>query len=153
MKTLERFFTTCSFNSIRGQPLTISGKKDDDERSTSFLRFRRRSGFDQAYWRCCSHRKNRYIIHIEAGKVVLDVGCGVGQTPCFLAKRYDCKCDWCGYYGSDVERSMERAKREKVLDRVEFRVADAQDLPFENNCLMRSSPNQLQHFLRINRKR
>jgi ubiquinone/menaquinone biosynthesis C-methylase UbiE len=30
-----------------------------------------------------------------------------------------------------VERSRERAKKEKVTDKVEFRVADAQDLPFE----------------------
>jgi len=32
-----------------------------------------------------------------------------------------------------VERSNERAKREGVLDKVEFRVADAQDLPFEDD--------------------
>lgn len=32
-----------------------------------------------------------------------------------------------------VERSWERAHRERVTDRVEFRVADAQDLPFEDN--------------------
>ena len=31
-----------------------------------------------------------------------------------------------------VERSEERAKREAVADRVEFRVADAQDLPFDD---------------------
>jgi len=31
-----------------------------------------------------------------------------------------------------VERSDERAKREEVVDRVEFRVADAQELPFED---------------------
>ena len=31
-----------------------------------------------------------------------------------------------------VERSRERAARENVADRVEFRVADAQDLPFED---------------------
>jgi ubiquinone/menaquinone biosynthesis C-methylase UbiE len=30
-----------------------------------------------------------------------------------------------------VERSIERAIKEKVADRVEFRVADAQELPFE----------------------
>jgi SAM-dependent methyltransferase len=31
-----------------------------------------------------------------------------------------------------VRRSKERASRERVTDRVEFRVADAQDLPFED---------------------
>jgi ubiquinone/menaquinone biosynthesis C-methylase UbiE len=32
-----------------------------------------------------------------------------------------------------IERSKERAKREGVANRVEFRVADAQDLPFEDD--------------------
>jgi SAM-dependent methyltransferase len=32
-----------------------------------------------------------------------------------------------------IERSRERAVREGVADRVEFRVADAQDLPFEDD--------------------
>jgi ubiquinone/menaquinone biosynthesis C-methylase UbiE len=32
-----------------------------------------------------------------------------------------------------VERSRERAKREGVMDRVEFKVADAQNLPFEDS--------------------
>jgi ubiquinone/menaquinone biosynthesis C-methylase UbiE len=32
-----------------------------------------------------------------------------------------------------IDRSWERAKRERVADRVEFRVADAQDLPFEDD--------------------
>ncbi|MBN1889409.1 MAG: class I SAM-dependent methyltransferase [Thermoflexales bacterium] len=32
-----------------------------------------------------------------------------------------------------VEKSKERAKREGVMDRLEFRVADAQNLPFEDN--------------------
>lgn len=30
-----------------------------------------------------------------------------------------------------IDRSRERARRERMADRVEFRVADAQDLPFE----------------------
>jgi ubiquinone/menaquinone biosynthesis C-methylase UbiE len=32
-----------------------------------------------------------------------------------------------------VERSRERAAREGVVDRTDFRIADAQDLPFEDN--------------------
>ncbi len=45
------------------------------------------------------------LCHIEAGKVVLDVGCGVGQTPCFLAKRYDCKV-----IGVDIMEAMSNAQ-------------------------------------------
>ena len=72
------------------------------------------------------------LCHIDRGKYVLDVGCGVGVTPCYIAKRHGCRV-----VGVDVRQRMinwsnERAKREGVEDRVEFRVADAQDLPLKD---------------------
>jgi len=73
------------------------------------------------------------LCHIGAGKHVLDVGCGAGLTPCFLAKRYGCSVVGVDIREAMVERSRERAKRAGVADRVEFRVADAQELPFEDN--------------------
>jgi SAM-dependent methyltransferase len=73
------------------------------------------------------------LCHISEGSYVLDVGCGVGVTPCFLAKRYGCRVVGVDIRARMVERSQERTRREGVADRVEFRVADAQDLPFEDN--------------------
>ena len=73
------------------------------------------------------------LCHIDEGKYVLDVGCGVGVTPCYLAKKYGCRVVGVDISGRMVERSDERAKREGVEDRVEFRVADVQDLPFEDD--------------------
>jgi ubiquinone/menaquinone biosynthesis C-methylase UbiE len=73
------------------------------------------------------------LCHIDEEKYVLDVGCGAGVTPCFLAKRYGCRVVGVDIVERMIERSRERAKREGVADRVEFRVADAQDLPFEDN--------------------
>jgi arsenite methyltransferase len=73
------------------------------------------------------------LCHIGPGGYVLDVGCGVGVTPCFLAKRYGCRVAGVDIREAMVERSRERARREGVADRVEFRVADAQDLPFGDN--------------------
>jgi len=72
------------------------------------------------------------LCHINKDTYVLDVGCGVGATACYLAKRYGCKV-----VGTDISEKMidwanRRAKREGVEDRVEFRVADAQNLPFED---------------------
>jgi SAM-dependent methyltransferase len=72
------------------------------------------------------------LCHIGQESYVLDVGCGVGMTPCFLAKRYDCRVVGVDIRARMVERSEERARREGVADRAEFRVADAQDLPFED---------------------
>ena len=79
------------------------------------------------------------LCHIGEGKYVLDVGCGAGVTPCFIAKRYGCRVVGVDISEGMVERSRERAKREGLADAdnehpgVEFRVADAQDLPFEDD--------------------
>jgi SAM-dependent methyltransferase len=71
------------------------------------------------------------LCHIGKDSYILDVGCGVGATPCYLAKRVGCRVVGVDISPRMVERSRERARREKVADRVEFKVADAQDLPFE----------------------
>ena len=73
------------------------------------------------------------LCHVGEGSYVLDVGCGVGVTPCFLAKRYGCRVVGVDIRAKMIERSQERARREGVADRVEFQVADAQDLPFEDD--------------------
>jgi len=73
------------------------------------------------------------LCHIGKGSFVLDVGCGVGATPCFIAKRYGCRVIGADISEKMIERSKERAAREKVTQMVEFRVADARDLPFEDD--------------------
>lgn len=72
------------------------------------------------------------LCHIGQGSYVLDVGCGAGVTPCFIAKSRGCHVVGVDISQRMVERSRERAEREGLADRVEFRVADAQDLPFED---------------------
>lgn len=73
------------------------------------------------------------LCDIDEGKYVLDVGCGVGVTPCYLARRHGCKVVGVDISERMIERSKERSKREGVEDRVEFRVADVQNLPFEDD--------------------
>jgi len=73
------------------------------------------------------------LCHIGEGKYVLDIGCGAGVTPCFIARRYGCRVVGVDILEAMIERSKERAKREGIMDRVEFRVADAQALPFEDD--------------------
>ena len=72
------------------------------------------------------------LCHIGKDTCVLDVGCGVGATACYLAKTYDCRVVGVDLRESMIARSNERAQREGVTDLVEFRVADAQDLPFDD---------------------
>jgi arsenite methyltransferase len=73
------------------------------------------------------------LCQIDEGSHVLDVGCGAGQTPCYIAKRYGCSVVGVDISKRMIERSRERAERQGLEDRVEFRVADAQDLPFEDD--------------------
>jgi ubiquinone/menaquinone biosynthesis C-methylase UbiE len=72
------------------------------------------------------------LCHLGEGTYVLDVGCGAGVTPAYLAQQHGCRVAGVDISEAMIERSQERARREGVADRVEFRVADAQDLPFED---------------------
>lgn len=68
---------------------------------------------------------------IEAGTRVLDVGCGVGVTPLFLAQEYGCRVVGVDLHERMIERARARARRASVGGRVAFRVADVHELPFE----------------------
>jgi SAM-dependent methyltransferase len=73
------------------------------------------------------------MCHIEAGKYVLDVGCGVGATSSYLAKKLGCRVMGVDLLDKMVEQARRRAKTDGVQDRTEFRVADARELPFEDH--------------------
>jgi ubiquinone/menaquinone biosynthesis C-methylase UbiE len=73
------------------------------------------------------------LCEISSDEEVLEVGCGVGQTASFLAKRIGCRVVGVDLSPAMVERSRERARRVGVSDRIEFRVADIIDLPFEDD--------------------
>ncbi len=73
------------------------------------------------------------LCRIGKDKNVLDVGCGAGKTPCYLAETYGCEVVAVDISRRMIDRSRERAKRSGVEGRVEFKVADVQDLPFEDD--------------------
>jgi len=72
----------------------------------------------------CNIKKNDYV---------LDVGCGLGTTACSIAKEYGCKIVGIDISKKMVEWSKKRAKKEGLEDFLSFRVADAQNLPFNEN--------------------
>ena len=64
---------------------------------------------------------------------VLDAGCGCGSTSIFLAKQCGCRV-----VGVDVDpisliKAQENARRQKVLDKVAFRLGDLNSLPLMDN--------------------
>lgn len=72
------------------------------------------------------------LCHIDASKYVLDVGCGAGQTACFLAQTTGCRVMGVDILPAMVARAQDTARRAGVSG-VEFRLADAQALPFDDN--------------------
>jgi ubiquinone/menaquinone biosynthesis C-methylase UbiE len=75
------------------------------------------------------------LCHVSKGTYVLDVGCGAGATASHLAKAYDCRVVGMDLREAMVTLSTERARRQGVIDHVEFWVADAQALPFDDATL------------------
>lgn len=70
---------------------------------------------------------------VRKGDYILEVGCGVGTTSCYLAERHGLRVVGLDISEKMIERSKKRAKRKGLEDMVEFRVADAQNLPFKDD--------------------
>jgi SAM-dependent methyltransferase len=65
------------------------------------------------------------LCHIGPGQLVLDIGCGVGATPVFLAKELGCQVVGVDLLESMIEQSQERARMEGVGGQIALAVADA----------------------------
>lgn len=63
---------------------------------------------------------------------VLVVGCGTGVSAVYIAQTYGCRVTGVDLSPRMVAWAQDRAARKQVLDRTEFRTADAQALPFED---------------------
>jgi ubiquinone/menaquinone biosynthesis C-methylase UbiE len=72
------------------------------------------------------------LCRIGSDTCVLDVGCGAGATASYLAKTVGCRVVGVDLREAMVTLSAERAQKQGVAGLVEFRVADAQDLPFDD---------------------
>jgi len=69
---------------------------------------------------------------ISSDMLILDVGCGSGRSDIFLSNKYGCRI-----VGVDIEtETLLKAQAEAVSndlgDRVAFRIANANDLPFQD---------------------
>ena len=71
--------------------------------------------------------------HIDENSLVLDVGCGIGLTPCYIVKKYNCRVIGVDLMPKMIKRANQEAKRRRVTEHTEFLVADAQNLPFPDS--------------------
>ena len=104
----------------------------DNERGMSYLEI-------QAYLGTTKHmggqRTTEELVartQIDSQSYVLDVGCGVGATACYLAQTYGCRVMGVDLQPGMIAHAEDRVRREGVEALVELRVADAQELPFED---------------------
>lgn len=67
---------------------------------------------------------------INADSLVLDVGCGVGLTPCYLARTYGCDVTGVDITPKMIGTARTEARRRGVADATRWAIADAQALPF-----------------------
>lgn len=63
---------------------------------------------------------------------VLVVGCGTGFSACYIADNYGCRVVGIDIGSRMVARANERATRRGLEEKLNFFVADAQSLPFED---------------------
>ncbi len=110
----------------------MAQKSEQTDDKPHFFDFAAEAGFTKHFGGLGATEELVELCHMGEGSYVLDVGCGAGQTPCYLAKRHGCRVVGVDILEAMIKRSTERAEREGVTDKVEFRVADAQDLPFES---------------------
>jgi ubiquinone/menaquinone biosynthesis C-methylase UbiE len=73
------------------------------------------------------------MCQLDATSQVLDVGCGPGNTACLIAEQYGSRVLGVDISEVMIAKATERARRQGLLDKVEFRVADAFQLPFEDD--------------------
>ena len=71
------------------------------------------------------------LCQIENAHEVLNVGCGIGISCAYIAKKHGCRVVGVDISEKMIEWSRKRAHEERVEDKVEFWVADILDLPFE----------------------
>jgi len=69
---------------------------------------------------------------ISKEMTILDAGCGSGSSSVFLARRYGCKVVGIDIDHSALIKANAMARRKGVLDRVAFRLADIDNLPFQD---------------------
>ena len=72
------------------------------------------------------------LCHLDEAQEVLDVGCGIGVGPVYMAKQYPCRVTAVDLSEKMLSWARKRAHREGVADRITFRQADVRELPFED---------------------
>ncbi len=70
------------------------------------------------------------LCHVGAAREVLNVGCGIGVAPAYVARKHGCRVVGVDLSEKMIGWSRQRAREEHVADKVDLQVADVLALPF-----------------------
>ncbi len=98
----------------------------------------------------------------ESSVKILEIGCGTGGTSCLIAERYGSEVTGVDLSAEMIEGAKKRAAK-KQLKNVRFEVADAHELPFEDEtfdiviaesatALIPDRPKTLAEYNRVTKK-
>lgn len=73
------------------------------------------------------------LCHITENSKILDIGCGVGATASYIAKKFGTQVTGVDKSERMIRQATKRIEKRKITDLVELKVADATTLPFEDN--------------------
>jgi len=87
----------------------------------------------------CSHKgginaTKQILKHIKMNDRlrILDAGCGIGKTSCYIAKYYNCEVVGIDITKLCIDKAKKLAKKIKLDHKVEFKIADIYSLPFKD---------------------
>jgi len=70
---------------------------------------------------------------LEPGKTLLNVGCGSGISAAYVAEKYGCRVVGVDLLPGMIESAKRWAEAKGVAEQTEFRLGDAQELPFDDD--------------------
>ena len=71
--------------------------------------------------------------NVQCASEIVDVGCGIGGSSLYLAEKFNARATGITLSSVQAARAGERASAAGSHDRAQFRVADAQQMPFADN--------------------
>ncbi|MFN2113744.1 MAG: class I SAM-dependent methyltransferase [Anaerolineales bacterium] len=104
------------------------------ERAEDYFEFLAKLGLTKHYGSLDATRELVQRTGIQSGQLVLDLGCGVGATPVFLAQEIAPRLVGADLIENMLHEARQRALRHQVGDLASFLAADARSLPFRDDC-------------------
>ena len=99
----------------------------------SFLDMQARIGISVHLGGLPATRRLLSLCHVAEASEVLDIGCGIGVGPAYVARTYGCRVVGVDLSTQMIDWARRRAREEGVEDRVSLLVADVLNLPFEDD--------------------